>query len=261
MKKSLITLALLSISSTAMANNYTWDTNSGQITDSQGNVYRHNDDMTGGSQMQFENVHTGEKFVVEKSGGNYKVYIGDSGAYKLISGHNVDATLGQGVDGGVDVPNRLPPTWGGDNVDEGANVPDRDLPTWGGDSVDVPVHDEGASMPQVNPDYSRSISAVEQDLFLFKQEVNQRFLTMEDRIDQVGASLHAVTNARPMVSAGQTAFGVGMGFSGSVEAIAVGVGHAFGDSGWSASGTINHATGTGNVGSDTSAGFGVQFAF
>lgn len=242
MKKSLITLALLSISSTAMANNYTWDTNSGQITDSQGNVYRHNDDMTGGSQMQFENVHTGEKFVVEKSGGNYKVYIGDSGAYKLISGHNVDAALGQGVDGGVDVPNRLPPTWGGD-------------------SVDVPVHDEGASMPQVSPDYGRSIAAVEQDLFLFKQEVNQRFLTMEDRIDQVGASLHAVTNARPMVSAGQTAFGVGMSFSGSVEAIAVGVGHAFGDSGWSASGTINHATGTGNVGSDTSAGFGVQFAF
>ncbi|MGD8172356.1 hypothetical protein ACQEXU_11895 [Vibrio sp. TRT 21S02] len=252
MKKSLITLALLSVSSASFAFNVWQGIATVDITEGhKGNydVVYHN--STGekilGSIDRNGKVQIGgvSGIVIKNTDGTY-TFQNEKGSSLFTVNENGNVISGHIPDMSPGVPS---------NPIEDNDV-SQSLPGWG---VDTPNVD--TDYPHVAPDYGRSIAAVEQDLFLFKQEVNQRFLTMEDRIDQVGASLHAVTNARPMVSAGQTAFGVGMGFSGSVEAIAVGVGHAFGDSGWSASGTINHATGTGNVGSDTSAGFGVQFAF
>ncbi|WP_225874515.1 YadA-like family protein [Vibrio atypicus] len=103
------------------------------------------------------------------------------------------------------------------------------------------------------------IDGLEKDLFLFKEETEQRFNEMDDRIDGTNAALHAVTNARPMVTNGQTAFGAGVGFAGSAQAVAVGVAHSFEDSGWSASATVNYSNGS--YSSDLSAGAGVQYSF
>jgi len=99
----------------------------------------------------------------------------------------------------------------------------------------------------------------------FKQELTSAIDTIgEDAMDyhnNAMASMHAVTNARPMVRAGQTAVGVGTGFSGDSEAIAVGVAHSFGKSGWSGSATFNATSETSTIDSEVSAGAGVQFAF
>lgn len=134
------------------------------------------------------------------------------------------------------------------------NSPDRPSP----DQPDVapPINDDViAGLPRSDVDDLRA------DFEAFAAETNQRFLKMEDKMDQVGASLHATVNARPMVTNGQTAFGAGVGFAGEVEAVAIGAAHSFEGTGWSVSGTINYASGTKNISSDVSGGAGVQFSW
>ncbi|MBC7001107.1 YadA-like family protein [Photobacterium sp. BZF1] len=106
---------------------------------------------------------------------------------------------------------------------------------------------------------SERIDTLEQDLFNFQTQAEQQLRELDDRLDMTNASLHAVTNARPMVASGQTAFGAGVGFAGGAEAVAVGVAHSFEDSNWSASATMNYANG--DYSNDFSAGAGVQYAF
>ncbi|CDT53166.1 YadA C-terminal domain-containing protein [Vibrio coralliirubri] len=107
-------------------------------------------------------------------------------------------------------------------------------------------------------DIDSRVGKLEVNFDNFKAETDRKFKEMDQRLDATNASLHAVTNARPMVSNGQTAFGVGTGFAGSAQAIAVGVAHSFEDSGWSASATINQTTGGY---SEFNGGAGVQYAF
>lgn len=111
---------------------------------------------------------------------------------------------------------------------------------------------------QTTEQNAADIASLEQSFNNFADEVNQKFAEMDERIDGTNASLHAVTNARPMVANGQTAFGVGTGFAGSASAIAVGVAHSFEDTGWSASATVNATTGSY---SEVNGGAGLQYAF
>ncbi|PMN19381.1 hypothetical protein BCT39_04210 [Vibrio lentus] len=93
----------------------------------------------------------------------------------------------------------------------------------------------------------------------FKQEMRQEVDRLDDRIDGTQASLHAVTNARPMLAEqGDFAMGVGVGFSGNAQAVAAGVGYSI-NKNWSASATVNTTTGIQD--NDFSAGAGIQYTF
>ncbi|MFS1467897.1 YadA C-terminal domain-containing protein [Vibrio lentus] len=78
---------------------------------------------------------------------------------------------------------------------------------------------------------------------------------LDTRIDQTQALNAATVNARPMVTNGMTAFGAGVGYAGSEAALAIGVAHAFVDTGWSASGTLAASS------DDVVVGAGAQYAF
>lgn len=81
---------------------------------------------------------------------------------------------------------------------------------------------------------------------------------LDDRMDGVVATSHAVVNAKPsLMKAGQSGVGVGTGFAGSTSAIAVGVAHSFNEN-WSTSATMNATTG---LESELSAGAGVAFVW
>lgn len=98
---------------------------------------------------------------------------------------------------------------------------------------------------------SKGIAKNSQDIQTLFGEVSR----LDTRIDQTQALGAATVNARPMVANGETAFGMGMGYSGNEGAIAVGAAHSFADSGWSISGTLSATQGGVVIGS------GVQFAF
>ena len=89
------------------------------------------------------------------------------------------------------------------------------------------------------------------DMASFQEDV-------QDEMDGVMASTHAITNSRPFLSNGGTAVGVGIGAAGDASAVAIGVAHSFKDTGWSVSGSVNATTGSS---SDVSLGAGVQFQF
>jgi hypothetical protein len=81
---------------------------------------------------------------------------------------------------------------------------------------------------------------------------------VQDEMDGVMASTHAITNSRPFLSNGGTAIGVGVGAAGDASAVAIGVAHSFVDTGWSVSGSVNATTGSS---SDVSFGAGVQYQY
>ena len=89
------------------------------------------------------------------------------------------------------------------------------------------------------------------DMASFQEDV-------QDEMDGVMASTHAITNSRPFLSNGGTAIGVGIGAAGDASAVAIGVAHSFVDTGWSVSGSVNATTGSS---SDVSLGAGVQYQF
>ncbi|MCK8075029.1 hypothetical protein MSG34_02590 [Vibrio sp. 1CM2L] len=71
----------------------------------------------------------------------------------------------------------------------------------------------------------------------------------------IGNKKAPTVNARPMVTNGMTAFDAGVGYTGSEATQAIGVAHSFGDTCWSASGTVAAS-------SDNSVlGASVQYAF
>ncbi|WP_234496676.1 YadA C-terminal domain-containing protein [Vibrio maritimus] len=91
----------------------------------------------------------------------------------------------------------------------------------------------------------------------FKQQGEE----MRERYDGVKASMHAITNARPVAyDVGEFAVGAGLGASGSKKAIAIGGAYRFNDQ-WSGSFTVNHETEGRHTKADTSAGVGAQFSF
>ncbi|EEX93776.1 hypothetical protein VIOR3934_00265 [Vibrio orientalis CIP 102891 = ATCC 33934] len=101
------------------------------------------------------------------------------------------------------------------------------------------------------------ISSLEKDM----KEMGNKMLVLEDRMDGVVASSHAITNARPVLSqAGQYGVGVGVGHAGSKQAVALGGAMQFTEN-WSGSMSVNYET-KGKVSSDQfSAGVGAQYVF
>lgn len=93
------------------------------------------------------------------------------------------------------------------------------------------------------------------------KEMGNKMLVLEDRMDGVVASSHAITNARPVLnSAGQFGMGVGIGAAGSKQAIAIGSAYQFNEN-WSGSMSVNYET-KGKVSQDQlSAGVGAQYIF
>lgn len=103
------------------------------------------------------------------------------------------------------------------------------------------------------------LSDFEQELqSMYMEDMENFYQDVDARMDDVMASQHAITNARPFLINGGTAVGVGVGFAGDSSAVAVGVAHSFKDTGWSVSGSINATSGSNN---DVSAGAGVQYSF
>ncbi|CAG23813.1 YadA C-terminal domain-containing protein [Photobacterium profundum] len=115
---------------------------------------------------------------------------------------------------------------------------------------------------QVNSNTNR-ISSLENDFKTMvgrQDNFEKRLDKMDKKMDGVMAGTHAVTNARPFAGNGQTAMGVGTGFAGSAQAVAIGVSHNFQDSAWSMSATTNVSTGSG-VKTDVSGGVGAHYVF
>ncbi|USE03455.1 YadA C-terminal domain-containing protein [Vibrio sp. SCSIO 43133] len=104
---------------------------------------------------------------------------------------------------------------------------------------------------------SARIDNLEQDM----KAMGNKMLDLEDRMDGVVATSHAVTNARPMVQdAGEFAMGVGIGAAGSKQALALGGAYQF-NANWSSSMTVNYETAGKRSNSQVSAGAGVQYRF
>ncbi|MCG9579472.1 YadA-like family protein [Vibrio tubiashii] len=106
-------------------------------------------------------------------------------------------------------------------------------------------------------DNTKRIDGLEADM----KNMGNRMLVLEDRMDGVVASSHAITNARPVLSqAGQYGVGVGMGAAGQKKAIAIGGAMQFTEN-WSGSMSVNYET-KGKVSKDQfSAGVGAQYVF
>ncbi|MGF1801437.1 YadA-like family protein [Vibrio gigantis] len=93
------------------------------------------------------------------------------------------------------------------------------------------------------------------------RNMGDKMLELDDRMDGVVASSHAIMNARPALnSVGDFGVGVGMGFAGSKEAIALGGAYAFNEN-WSASASLNYETSGNFSDSQVSGGAGVQYTF
>ncbi|MCG9788817.1 YadA C-terminal domain-containing protein [Vibrio mediterranei] len=104
---------------------------------------------------------------------------------------------------------------------------------------------------------SNRISGLESQM----KKMGDKMLDLEDRMDGVVATSHAVTNARPMVQdAGEFAMGVGIGAAGSKQALALGGAYQF-NANWSSSMTVNYETAGKRSNSQVSAGAGVQYRF
>ncbi|WP_050904737.1 YadA C-terminal domain-containing protein [Vibrio campbellii] len=81
---------------------------------------------------------------------------------------------------------------------------------------------------------------------------------LEEKMDGVVASAHAIANARPYLAGeGDTSVGAGVGFAGGSSAVAVGAAHAFTNQ-LSASMTLNVTTGSY---SEVSGGAGIHYQF
>ncbi|WP_375753722.1 YadA-like family protein [Vibrio sp. HN007] len=130
--------------------------------------------------------------------------------------------------------------------------------------VDKRIAEAGASVEQDASRYantvdlnSKRIDSLEQSM----REMGNKMLVLEDRMDGVVASAHAISNARPVLSsAGQYGVGVGVGAAGSKQAIAVGGAMQFSEN-WSGSMSVNYETKGKRSSDQFSAGVGAQYVF
>lgn len=125
------------------------------------------------------------------------------------------------------------------------------------------IYREGSAIAAKSAANESRINKLEdsfKDMAARQDKFEDKLNKMDKKMDGVMAGTHAVTNARPMVAGGQTAFGVGTGFAGSAQAVAVGVAHNFKDSAWSVSATTNVSTGSG-VKTQVSGGVGAHYVF
>ncbi|MCK8044767.1 YadA-like family protein, partial [Shewanella sp. 1CM18E] len=116
-----------------------------------------------------------------------------------------------------------------------------------------------AGKAQMKDYLDTEFKSFEDDLMAkYNSEMNDFQNDVQEQMDSVMASSHAISNSRPFLTNGGTAVGVGTGFSGDASAVAIGVAHSFVDTGWSVSGSVNATTGSD---SDVSFGAGVQYQF
>nr|WP_245907236.1 YadA-like family protein [Photobacterium sanctipauli] len=104
------------------------------------------------------------------------------------------------------------------------------------------------------------MDSLESEFKDFAAQTNQRFDELDEQMDGVRASLHAVTNARPFVTNGEFAVGAGVGFAGSKEALALGGAYGINEQ-LSVSGTFHYETSGKYSSSEVAGGVGVQYNF
>ena len=93
------------------------------------------------------------------------------------------------------------------------------------------------------------------------ESLKQQGEEMRERYDGVKATLHAVTNARPVAyDVGEFSMGAGVGAAGSKQALAIGGAYRFNES-WSGSFTTSYETAGKQTKEDISAGVGMHFSF
>ncbi|WP_087026226.1 YadA-like family protein [Thaumasiovibrio subtropicus] len=92
------------------------------------------------------------------------------------------------------------------------------------------------------------------------QEMAREMRDHAEQLDGVRAGMHAVTNARPFVAEGEFGVGVGVGFSGSKEALALGGAYGINEN-LSVSGTFHYETSGKYSSSDVAGGVGLQYTF
>ncbi|MGR5094361.1 YadA-like family protein [Vibrio maritimus] len=123
--------------------------------------------------------------------------------------------------------------------------------SWAGQVADTAYQDLDG---RINKNTAR-IDNLESEM----KAMGDNMLVLEDRMDGVVASSHAINNARPVLAtAGQFGVGVGMGAAGSKKALALGGAYQFNES-WSGSMTVNYETSGKKSKSQVSAGAGVQY--
>lgn len=125
------------------------------------------------------------------------------------------------------------------------------------DEVNSRIEQASRSASATADSNSKRIDSLEQSMI----QMGNKMLVLEERMDGVVASSHAINNARPVLSsAGQYGVGVGIGGAGSKQAIAIGGAMQFSEN-WSGSMSVNYET-KGKLSSDQlSAGVGAQYVF
>lgn len=130
------------------------------------------------------------------------------------------------------------------------------------------VREQLPTLPEHEPRHNNGESAQEHvelrnaqarsEFHSYMDEIKADIDRLDERMDSVVASAHAIVNARPVqLGVGNTAVGVGVGYAGDSAAVAVGVAHSF-NTQWSASASLNATTGNH---SEVSAGAGVHYQF
>ncbi|MCJ2376885.1 YadA C-terminal domain-containing protein [Vibrio sp. ZSDZ34] len=125
---------------------------------------------------------------------------------------------------------------------------------------DLPVRD---AIESTRTSYQNDLAATNDRIdnleAAFEQQAHQ-LNELDERMDGVTASMHAITNARPFVQEGEFAMGAGVGFAGSKEAVAVGGAMGLTDN-LSASFTVNYESSGTYSRSQVSGGAGLQYTF
>lgn len=205
-------------------------------------------------------VVEGNGTIVDKTGHSIgKVEMGEDGSLEISRYKQHDRNDGRPVE--VEATAKITPI-GEDQVEiSGTDFPNPNPNPVIDDSEKVDPRDQDISnnnnrINDIEAAGFSAVAALEQQY----TELNNRIDKLDQRMDGVMAGTHAINNARPFVQNGQTAFGVGTGFAGSAQAVAVGFAHSFEDSAWSMSATTNISTGS-KIKTEASFGAGVQYAF
>ncbi|AYV24179.1 YadA C-terminal domain-containing protein [Vibrio mediterranei] len=108
---------------------------------------------------------------------------------------------------------------------------------------------------------ANAIQENKQEIANLRNDLVKQGEEMKERYDGVKATMHAVTNARPVAyDVGEFAIGAGIGAAGSKQALAIGGAYRFNES-WSGSFTTAYETAGKQTKADLSAGVGVHYSF
>ncbi|MBC7004840.1 YadA C-terminal domain-containing protein [Photobacterium sp. BZF1] len=276
MKKSLIALSLVSVFAAGTASAASVDSEFANVNDILNELHDSGATIkTGGEHTTIVETVEGDKYFVQSTDNGYKINrpglkgrtdikVTADGKITHINGE----FQGKIKDDELPEPVKRPEDMINDNsnaisdLDKAGSAAYDEIYKTGGKAVED-IYNTGSAVAAKSVANEQRIDSLEtgfKDMAARQDRFEEKLNKMDKKMDGVMAGTHAVTNARPMVAGGQTAFGVGTGFAGSAQAVAVGVAHNFKDSAWSLSATTNVSTGSG-VKTQISGGVGAHYVF